>query len=144
MRETEISLRAGGTERGEGWGGVEASGKIVDEGNHGGVPNAVEAEEVHLMKGLLGGPLFKSHAIGGYEDAGAVLAEMTMDENFLRGVLAKEREELKHLLVGRGGPAANGDADETHAQGLDLLAFPLHFRGIFEAKIDNGVDAEFL
>jgi hypothetical protein len=116
----------------------------VDEGNHGGVPNTVEAEEVHLMKGLLGGPLFKGHAIGGHEDSGAVFAEMAMDENFLRGVLTKERQELEHLLVGGGGPAANGDADETHAQGLDLLAFPLDFGGIFEAEIDDGVDAEFL
>lgn len=143
-RGWELLLRQSSTEWSESRGGVQASGKITNERNHCGVPEAVEAEEIHLMHSLFHGPLFKGHAVGGHEDAGAILAETAVDENFLRGVLMEEREELKNLLVGGSGPLADGDADETHAHGLDLLAFPLDFGGILEAQIDDGVDAEFL
>lgn len=107
------------------------------------MPEAVETEEIHLLQGLLSGPFFNGHPIGGDEDAGAVFAEPAMDEDFLCRLIAEEREELNHLLIGGSGPLIDGDMDETHAQGLDLLAFPEDFSGIFEAKIDDGVDAEF-
>lgn len=108
------------------------------------MPEAVEAEEIHLLQGLLSGPFFNGHPIGGDEDAGAVFAKPAMDENFLCRLIAEEREESNDLLIAGSGPLIDGDMDETHAQGFDLLAFPEDFSGIFEAKIDDGVDAEFL
>jgi hypothetical protein len=137
-------LRRRGAEGSEGGGGVQKGRKIADERFHGGMPEAVKAKEIHLMKGLLNGPLFNGHAIGGNEDASAVLAETAMEENFLCRVIAEEREELNHLLICGRRPLIHGDVDETHTEGLDLLAFPEDFCGIFEAKIDDRVDAEFL
>jgi hypothetical protein len=127
----------------EGWRSIQASGKITDEGLHGGMPEAVEAEEIHLIQGLLARPLFVGDAIGSHEDAGAVFAKMAVNEYFLSRIVAEEREKLNHLFVGRRRPFVDGDVDEAHSQGLDLLAFPEDFCGIFEAKIDDGVDAEF-
>jgi hypothetical protein len=133
-----------GSEGGEGGGGSEARGKIADERDHGGMPGAVETEVVHFLQGLIGRPLFDGHAIGGDEDAGAIFTEMAMHEDFLRGIVAEKRKKLKHLLICGRSPAADRNMNETHAQGLDLLALPEDFRGILEAEIDDGADAEFL
>jgi hypothetical protein len=122
---------------------MQASGKIMDEGFHGGMPETVEAEEIHLVQGLLARPLFEGHAIGSHEDAGAVFAEMAVDKYFLSRIFAEEGEKLNHLFVGRRGPLIDGDIDEAHPQGLDLLAFPEDFCGIFEAEVNDGADAEF-
>lgn len=108
------------------------------------MPEAVVAKEIHLLQDLFHRPLFIRDTIGGDEDAGAVLAETAMEENFLCRILTEEREELNHLLIRGCGPLIDGDMDETHAQGRNLLPLPEDFCGIFEAKVDHGVDAEFL
>jgi hypothetical protein len=137
-------MRGGrGAEGGERRGGVQASGKIANEGDHGGVPKAVKAEEIHLLQGLLAGPFFDGHAIGGDKDAGAVIAEMTVHEDLLIRIFVEKREELNHLFIGGRGPSTDGNMDETQAQGLGLLVFPGDFFGVFAAKIDDGGDAEF-
>ena len=130
-------------ERGEGWGGVQVRRELANEGFHGGMPKAVEAKKIHLLQGLLGGPFFEGHAIGGNEDAGAIIAEAAMHENFLFGVIVEEREKLNDLLIRWRGPSTDRNMDETHAQGFGLPALPDDFLGILAAKIDNGGDAKF-
>lgn len=138
------SVRWGcGAEGSEGGGGVEAGGEIADKSDHGGMPEAVETEEVHFFQCLLGGPFFDGHAIGGHEDAGAVVAIAAMHENLLVGVIAKVGKKLQDLFVGGRGPSADGDVDETHAQGLGLAALPKDFFAILAAEVDDGGDAEF-
>lgn len=143
-KDRVLSLLGGrGAERGEGGGRIEAGGEIADKSDHGGMPEAVETEEVHFFQCLLGGPFFDGHAIGGHEDAGAVVAIAAMHENLLVGVIAKVGKELQDLFVGGRGPSADGDVDETHAQGLGLAALPEDFFAILAAEIDDGGDAEF-
>ena len=132
-----------GAERCESGGGVEAGGKAADEGDHGGMPKAVEAEEIHFFQGLLGGPFFDGHPISGDEDAGAVIAVAAMHENLLSGVIAEIGKELQNLLVGGRGPSADGDVYEAHAQGFRLATLPEDFFAVFAAEIDDGGDAEF-
>ena len=47
------------------------------------MPEAVEAEEIHFLDGLVGRPVVVRHAIGGDENAGAIVAESAMNENFV-------------------------------------------------------------
>ena len=122
--------------------GIEARGEIVDEGFHGRVPDAVEAEEIHFLGGLVGRPLFDGHAIDGGENAGAIIAEAAVQENFLPGIVTEEGEELDNLFVGGRGPAADGNIYETHAQGFSVLALPYDFFAVFAAQIDDGGDAQ--
>jgi len=136
-------LRGCGAEGGEGWGGVEAGGEIADERDHGRVPESVEAEEEHFVQGLLGGPFFDGHAVGGDEDAGTVVAKTAMHEDFLIGIVAEERKELNDLCVRGWSPAADGDVDETHAERFGLLALLFDSFLVFAAKINDGGDAEF-
>ena len=51
----------------------------------------IEAEVQHFSYGLVGGPMFVSNAIGGDENAGAVFAELAMNEDFWLGIFVKER-----------------------------------------------------
>ena len=64
------------------------------------MPEAVKAEEIHFFQGLIGRPLLHSHAIDGGENAGAVVAEAAVDEDFLPGIVTEEGEELDDLFVG--------------------------------------------
>ena len=135
-------LRRKSAERGEGWGGIQVRREPANEGFHGGMPKAVEAKKIHLLQGLFGGPFFEGHAIGGNEDAGAIIAEAAVHKFFSFGVIVEKREELNHLLIRWGRPSTDRNMDETHAQGLGLPAFPDDFLGILAAKIDNGGDAK--
>src|SRR6266850_1012011 len=137
-------LRRKRSERGEGWGGIQARREPANEGFHGGMPKAVEAKKIHLFHGLLGGPFFEGHAIGGNEHAGAIIAEAAVHKNLLFGVIGEEREELNYLLIRWRGPSTDGNMHETHAQGVGLPAFPGDRVGIFSAKVDHGGDAQFL
>src|SRR6267143_1949069 len=137
-------LRRKSAERGEGWRGIQVCREPANEGFHGGMPKAVEAKKIHLLQSLLGGPFFEGHAIGGDEDAGAIIAEAAVHKNFLFGVIVEQREELNHLLIRWRGPSTDRNMDETHAQGVRLPAFPGDRVGIFTAKIDHRSDAEFL
>jgi len=106
------------------------------------VPEAVETEEIHFLDGLVGEPMIVRHAIGGDEDAGAIVAEPAMNENLVV-VIFEKRKKLRDLVIGRSRPAADRNVYEVHADGFGLLLFPFDFVWIFAAKIDNGRDAEF-
>jgi hypothetical protein len=121
---------------------IQARREILDKSPHGGVPEAVEAEEVHFFGGLLGGPFFDGHAIDGGENAGAIVAEAAVHEDFLPGIVAEEREKLDDLFVGWRIPATNGNVDKAHAHGFGMRALPHDFFAVFAAQIDDGGDAQ--
>lgn len=106
------------------------------------MPEAVETKEIHFLDGLLWRPVVVRHAIGGDENAGAIVAEAAVNENFFV-VIFEEGKKLRDLIVGGRRPAADGNVDEANAGGFGLLAFPFYFVRIFAAKIDDGSDAEF-
>ena len=108
------------------------------------MPHAIEAKGQHFVQSLVRGPMIKSDAIGGDEEAGAIFSKTTMNENPFLGIAAKDGKELRDLLVAGSGPAANGKMDEADSQGFRSLAFPINFVGILAAKIDDGGDAKFL
>jgi len=128
--------------RRQGGSALKASRKIANERFHGGMPKAVESEEIHFVEGLLRGPAFVSHAIGGDENAGAIVAKTAMEENFFFGIVAKESEEGGDLIVGGRRPSTDRNADETDAERFGLPALPGNFVGIFAAQIDDGSDPE--
>lgn len=107
------------------------------------MPKTVETEEIHLFDGLLRRPVIMCHAIGGDENAGAIVAEPAVNENFVV-VILEERKKLRDLIVGGRRPSADGNVNEVHAGGFGLLALPFDFVRIFAAKIDDGGDAQFL
>ena len=51
------------------------------------MPEAVETEEIHFFDCLMRKPVIVSHAIGGDENAGAIVAESAMNENFVVVIL---------------------------------------------------------
>src|SRR5438132_12120118 len=124
-------------QRREGWRRVQSRREIANEGFHRGMPESVEAEEIHFFHGLFRGPLFESHAIGSDENASAIVTKAAVNENFLPRFAAKQRQELNHLLVSRRRPAADGDVHKAHSKRLGMLAFPGDFFLVFTAKIDN-------
>lgn len=106
------------------------------------MPKTVESEEIHFVHGLLGGPIFVSHAVGGHEYSGAVVAKSAMYKNFFL-LVAKEREKLRNLFVAWRSPAADRNIYETNSQGFRLLALTIAELRIFAAQINDGGDAEF-
>ena len=106
------------------------------------MPEAIEAEEIHFSQGLFGRPFFDGDAIGGGENAGAIIAEAAVHEDFLPRLVVKKREELNNLLVGGWRPAADGDVDKTHAKGFGALAFPSDFFAVFTTQVNDGSDAQ--
>ena len=122
-----------GAERCESGGGVEAGGKAADEGDHGGMPKAVEAEEIHFSYGLLSRPFLRGYAISGDENAGAIFTEAAVHEDFLSRIIVEKREKLGDLFVGWGGPSTNGDVDEAHAQRFGALTLPSDFFAVLAA-----------
>jgi hypothetical protein len=106
------------------------------------MPETVEAEEIHFLEGLLGGPSFESHAIDGGEDPGAIIAEAAVYKNFLSGVVAEKGEKLNNLFVGWRRPATDGDVNEVHTKRFNLLALPLNFLRILAAEINDGSDTQ--
>ena len=137
-------LRRESADRVEGWGGVQVRGELVNEGFHGWMPKTVEAKKIHLIQGLLGGPFLDSHAIGGNEDAGAIITEAAVHENFFFGIIVEKGKELNYVLIRWRGPSTDRNMHETHTQRLSLLAFPRNRPGIFASQIDNSGDADFL
>jgi hypothetical protein len=116
----------------------------VDKRFHRGVPEAVEAEEIHFFGGLLGGPFLDGHAIDGGENAGAIVTEAAVHKDFLAGIVAEEREKLDDLFIGGRIPAADRNVDKAHAQGFGVLALPDDFFAILAAQINDGGDAQNL
>lgn len=135
-------LRGQRTERSEGRCRIESRREVVDKGFHGGVPEAVEAEEIHLFGCLFSGPLLDGHAIDGGENAGAVVAETAVQEDFLPGMVMEEREKLDDLFIGGRVPAADGNVDKAHAQRFGVLALPKYLFAVLAAQIDDGSDPQ--
>src|SRR5579864_2260847 len=99
------------------------------------MPESVEAEEIHLFDGFVGGPFLHGHAVGGDENSGAVFAEMAMNEDLLCGIVAAEqRQKLGHLVAGGRCEPIDRNTDEVDAEGLGLFLFPLAFGGILTAQ----------
>ena len=78
------------------------------------MPEAVETKEVHFLDRLIGRPVVVRHAVGGNENAGAIIAEAAMDKNFFVPVV-EERKELRYLIVRRRRPAADGNTNKANA-----------------------------
>ena len=106
------------------------------------MPEAVETEEIHFFDRLFSGPLFNGHAIDGGENAGAIIAEAAVDEDFLPWIVAEKREKLDDLFVGWRGPATDGNVHKAHTQRFGALALPGDFFAILAAQIDDGGDAQ--
>src|SRR5712692_10053943 len=87
-------------QRGESWRGFQPCGEVPNERFHRGMPEAAETKKIHFIHGLLRGPFFHGHAVGGDEHTGAVVAEAAVHENLLRRIVAKQREKLPHLFIG--------------------------------------------
>ena len=121
---------------------AQPGGEFVDKRFHRGVPQAVEAKEIHLFDGLVSSPFLGSNAISGDEDAGAILAKAAVHEDLVPRIVVEEREKLHDLFVGWGRPAIDGDVDKTHAEGFGVLALPFDFFAVFTAQVDDGVDAK--
>ena len=104
------------------------------------MPKAIEAEVVHLVYGLLGGPFLNSDTISGNENPCAIFAEPAMNENL--GVVIKERKKLRYLIVRWIRPAANWNTDKINAQPVGFFLFLIARSGIFDAKINNRRNAD--
>lgn len=111
---------------------------------HGRVPEAVETEEIHFIDRLFGGPFVYRHAESGHENACAIVSEAAMHKNFLVRTVPEEREELRHLLIGRRGPSADREVHEAHAESLRSATFPIRSFPVLPSKIDNRCDAQLL
>ncbi len=137
-------MRSQSAKGSEGGGRLQALGKIANEGFHRGMPEAVEAEEVHFLGGLFGGPFLKGHAISSDKNTGAIVAKTAVHENLLpRSIAAEQGEKLDELLVGWRRPATDGDVHKAHAEGFGGFALPSDFVETFAAQIDDGGDAQF-
>lgn len=101
-------------------------------------------KKIHFVDGFFRRPFFKSHAVGGNENAGAIIPQPAVQKDFFPGPFGHQRKELGHLLVGRRRPPAGADELEVHAQGFGALALPFTLAQIFTAQIQDGGDAEFL
>ena len=129
-------------ERCEGCRRVQPRGEIANVRFHRGMPKAVEAEEIHFLDGLFGRPFLNGHAIKGGENAGPIIAEAAVHEDFLPRIVSKKQEKLDDLFVGWGRPATDGNVDKTHAQRFGVLAFPRDFVAVLAAEVDDGGDAQ--
>src|SRR3981189_1163684 len=129
-------------ERRESRRGIQARGKIANKRFHRGMPEAIETEEIHFFHCLFSSPLLKGHAIDGGENAGAIVTEAAVHENFLPRFAAQQRQELNNLFVSGGRPATDGDVHEAHAQRFGVLALPSDFFVVLAAQIDDRGDAQ--
>jgi hypothetical protein len=87
-------------------------------------------------------PFLGGDAISGNENAGAVLAEAAVHEDFFSRIVVEKREKLDDLFVGRGRPGVDGDVYKAHAERFGVLALPFDFFTVLPAQIDDGGDAQ--
>src|SRR6266700_7105096 len=97
------------------------------------MPKPVKTEKIHLVHGLGGGPSLESHSISSDENSRAVIAESAVYEDFFLRIVAKQRQELRHLLVIRRIPSAERNAYEANSQRFRLLLFGISLNWIFAA-----------
>src|ERR1700675_1937085 len=103
-------------ERNESRGRGQARGKVPHESRHRGVPETVVPKIVHFFQSLIRRQFFKSHAVAGDKNAGAVFAEVTVHKDFFLRVCAEEGEKLRGLFVCRRRPLVDRDANEANPQ----------------------------
>ena len=123
--------------------GLEVERERADERDHFGMPETVEAKGAHFRESFIGGPVVERDPIGSDEHAGAVFAELTVDEELFRSIPAKVREKFSELSGSGGRKSSERNGDELNAEGLRLEALALARATRFLAKIDDGGDAEF-
>ena len=119
----------------------ESGRKFSYVGFHRRIQVRVESKRIHFLDGLIGGPVLLRHAIGGHHHSGTIAPEITVHENFLRGVLLKELQEFRDLGVAGWRPTTHRDIDKSHTEGFRLGAFPSH-RAAIAAQVDNRSDAK--
>src|SRR6266478_5474016 len=142
-RKWPSGLSGSRTEWRESGGRIQARWEVADKGFHRRVPEAVKAEEIHLLHRLFWRPLLHSDAVDGGEHAGAIVTEAAVDEDFLPRVVAEEREKLGNLFIAWRRPATDGNVDKAHAQRFGVFAFPKDLFVVFAAQIDDGGDAQY-
>ena len=103
---------------------------------------AIESEEIHFFNGLPREPAVVSHAVGGDENAGAVVAELAVNKYFFL-FISEEGEKLRDLRVRGWRPAADGDINKVQSERFGLFTLLFDEGGVFAAKIDDGGDTEF-
>src|SRR5579864_958157 len=94
----------------------QTRGKVSNERSHRRMPEAVESEIAHFSQGLIRRQFFKGHAVAGHKNAGAVLAEVAMHEDFFLRVVAENRKELRDLFVCWRRPLIDRDVNEVNSQ----------------------------
>src|SRR5713226_3289879 len=126
-------LRRQRAERRESWRRIQAGSEIANKRFHSGMPEAVEAEEIHFFYRPIGRPLVHGHTIDGGENAGTIVAEVAVHEDFLPRIVAEKREKMRDLFVGWRVPAADGNVYKAHSHGFGVLALPEDFFAILAA-----------
>jgi hypothetical protein len=69
----------------------------------------MEVETAHLVVSLTAGPVVFGDAVAGNHYPGAVVAKITVYENFLAGIIAQELQEGSDLVVGGTKDCAGGN-----------------------------------
>lgn len=121
---------------------MQAAGQSAYKVDHGRVPVAMEAERAHFGYGLIGRPVIEGDAVGGDEDTRAVLAEFTMNVDFLRRCILEEHKKFGQLSGGGRGESADWNRDEMNAQRIRACAFLIAGVMRFAAQINDRGDAE--
>jgi len=109
--------------------------EFADELLHRGMPEAIKAKKIHFSYSLLRRPFVYRDAVSGYKHASAVVSESAMQENLFVRIIAKQFQELRHLLVTRRCPPAHWNMHKPHAQSSRGAAFPIEFFAVFSPKI---------
>lgn len=105
---------------------VHAIGKVTHEILHFPLPMPVKAKIVHFVQRLRGRPVLERHTVRCDEHSRAVFAILAMHENLLLRMIAENRKERDHLIVGGRGKSPNGNGHET--QTLCFHGLALGFR----------------
>jgi hypothetical protein len=107
------------------------------------MPEGLETEIAHFLKGLLCGPVIDGHTINGEEHAGAIAAKPAVHQDFFPGPLLREGQKFHEILVLGSRPAASADIHDAHAECLGFFAFGFCQAFSFAAQVDDQGDAKF-
>src|ERR1700722_2993502 len=68
----------------------QARGKVPHESGHRGMPDTVVPKIVHFFQGLIGRQFFKSHAVAGDKNAGAVFSVVAVHKDCFLRIVAEQ------------------------------------------------------
>src|SRR5260370_21553554 len=108
---------------------------------HPGMPEGLEMEIAHFLKGLLCGPVIDGYTINGEEHAGAIAAKPAAHEDFSPGPLLREGQKFHEILVRASLPAASADIHYAHPHGLAFFAFAFCQALSLAAQVDHHCEA---